>query len=283
MPFDIELMANDHQLALNNILTIPLVLDIATAKDFNDSHFSTSINFSLTQFTSIRHLDYSLYSNQNISVNFTDIGIIQIQPTQVTATADQWTQNVYQFQIYADVLLMNYGNIVLNDCRINHYVGQSIACGSNFYTEHFSNLNLAPNDSMWVSLGLIHSEENYFPNDTISSEICVYTSHPNFKTDLNVPNDEFCETVVIGYADLSELKTDELNLYPNPAKTSISIELSNADNLKFSIFNMQGVQIMKGNMDLMKIDVSTLSKGMYVLSLTSKDGLINHEKHFIKE
>lgn len=202
----------DHQFQLTNVVTIPVILGLGTPKDFSDSHFSTSINFALTQFTSIRHLDYSLSSNQNASVNSTDIDVIEIQSTQVTAVANQWTQGVYLFNIYADVLIKNVGNNTLNDCRINHNMGQSIACGFYYYTEHFSNLNLAPNDSMWLSLGLVHSEENYFTSDTIAKEICVYSSHPNFKTDLNVTNDQSCKNIIIGYAGIGELQESKKNI-----------------------------------------------------------------------
>jgi hypothetical protein len=273
----------DHQLVLMNIATIPLTIANGTFKDFSNSHFATSINFPLTLFTSIRHLDYSLSSNQNISVNSTDIGIIEIQPTQVTATPITWAQNVYQFNIYADVLIKNFGTNTLNDCRINHFIGQSIACGFHYYTEHFSNLNLAPNDSMWLSLGLIHSEENYFPGDTIATEVCVYTSHPNFKTDLNVPNDQYCKNVIIGYTDIKELLMDEIGLYPNPTKTTISIGRHNTTELSFTLFNTLGMQIQNGKLEYNSIDVSELSSGMYLLFLSSKDGSITYKEYFVKE
>ncbi len=118
-------------------------------------------------------------------------------------------QDIYEIGIEGDVLIKNFGNKQLNECRLNHFIQQSIACGYYVYTEAFSNLNLAPGDSMWISLGPMHYEINYFPDDTIVKAICLYTSHPNNKTDLIVPNDEYCENVILGYANLPEIKSGE--------------------------------------------------------------------------
>ena len=272
----------DHQLTLDNVLTIPLVLEMETPRDFNNLHFATSINFSLTKFTSIRYMDFSILSNQNIIVNSTDIGIIDIHPTQVTLVSHPTAQDVYTYEISVDVLIENYGSNVLEDCRINHLIAQ-VFCVDDIYSEHFSNLNLAPNDSMWISLGMIHSETKQYSNGTMMApNICVYTSHPNFQTDLNVPNDKFCKTIVVGYVDLKEEKADKMNIYPNPAKNIINLEL-NTDNFQFTIYNMQGVQIENGNIDSKQIDVSKLSSGMYMLVLSSKDGSSNYNKRFVKE
>lgn len=273
----------NHQLSLTNTIVITVTIGSSVPKDFSDSHFSASINFSLTEYTTIRHLDYSLTTSQNEIVNTTDIGVIGVQPTQIIIQEYSWVEDVYHYTIYADVMIKNFGNYTLNDCRINHHIGQGIACGQSYYTEHFSNLNLAPNDSIWLSLGLIHVGENYFLGDTISKEICVYTSHPNYKTDLNVSNDEFCELIILGYTDLTEIPFDEMMIYPNPTNKYVNIQLNNAENTKFTLYNMQGVKIKTGDFNSDPIDVSTLSNGIYLVHLLSKDGSINYKNYFVKE
>jgi hypothetical protein len=270
----------NRQFTINNVLTIPVKLEEETPKDYNDKHFTTTTNFDLTRYTSIRHLDYSLQSDQDIASNSTDIGIVDIQQTQVSAIPEQGSPGVYRVKLWADVLVKNYGNKVLNECRVSHLIGPTVACGYDYYTNHFTNLNLAPNDSMWISLGLLHSNINYFSDSTVAQNICVYTSHPNFKTDLNVPNDKFCRNIVFGYVGLDENEINEVNIYPNPVSTTLNIELNN-ENVQFIVYDMQGILIKKGNIEFKKIDVSHLSRGIYVLHLSSKNGVLNYRKRFV--
>jgi hypothetical protein len=269
----------DHQFGLIDFLTIPIKLDIATEKDFNDLHFTVSENYELTMFTSIRHLDYSRKSTQDAIINTTDIGVIDIQQTQVSAVSVQGTEGVFEIKLWADVMIKNFGNNTLDDCRINHYIAQGF-CGSAVYSEQFSNLNLAPNDSMWISLGLIHTNTNYFSDSLISAGICVYTSHSNFKTDMNITNDNYCKNIVFGYLGLEENEINEVNIYPNPTSSILNIEIEK-DDLQYVIYNTQGLLINKGNVESKQIDVSKLSSGMYVLQLNSKDGDLIHRKQFL--
>ncbi|MFZ4582665.1 MAG: T9SS type A sorting domain-containing protein [Paludibacter sp.] len=273
----------NHQLILMKILDIPLCIEKGTPKDFSDSHLATSINFKLSQFTTIRHLDYSRNSAQNASIQSTDIGIVEIKPTQITIAPIQWYEGVYRFEIYADVLVKNYGNHILTDCRINHFLGQSFGCGYLCYSEHFSNLDLATNETVWLSLGLIHAEENFFNTDTITSEICVYTSHPNFKTDVNVSNDEACLNVIMGYAGELEMNTNEMRLYPNPVKSSLTIQLNGVYDAQYFVYDMHGWQITHGNLVSNTIDVGTLTSGIYILQIRSINGLQNYFRHFVKD
>lgn len=207
-----EIITVDLNLQLIGVQTISTTLGTTDPKDFNELHFVSSSNFDLRMFQSVRYLDYSLNSPLNTTVNTTDIGIVDIKPTQIDVVANQQTQGVYEINIYADVLVKNYGSNDLNECRINHYISQSIACGHYVYTEMFDNLSIAPGDSAWVSLGLMHWEQNYFPNDTIIKNLCVYTSHPNYKTDLFVSNDELCKDVLIGYVQLDEINLPKKHL-----------------------------------------------------------------------
>lgn len=173
--------------------------------DYADAHVSVSADFNLSEYYTIRYLDYSLDDAQNASVNRTDIGIAAIQITQATVTPNPNFNAVFQVEIGADVLLKNYGSNTLQSCRMNHYISPALACGLIYYGEEFFNLNLAPGDSVWVSLGTIHTNERSFPTDSLNQEICIYTSYPNSVTDLNVTNDRLCTTVTLGTADLSEI------------------------------------------------------------------------------
>ncbi|WP_107038712.1 T9SS type A sorting domain-containing protein [Brumimicrobium mesophilum] len=276
-----KILTLNRQFTITNILNIPITQEKNTPKDFNDLHFTTTINFSLTKYTSIRHLDFSRNSVQNVSVNSTDIGIIDIQETSVAAIPFLSTPNVYTVYVSADVLIKNYGNNILNECRINHFM-EHATCGDHTYSNHFSNLNLAPNDSMWITLGNMHSALGSSPSGAITQDICVFTSHPNYTTDLNISNDEFCKSITVGYVGLNENEIPEVNIYPNPTNSFLNIE-TDQKNIDYKIYSMQGVLINQGDLHSKQIDVSKLSNGMYVLQLNAKDGSLNFRKQFLKK
>ena len=80
----------------------------------------------------------------------------------------------------------------------------------------------------------------------------------------------------------SSENTNDLNLYPNPFVEQINLEISTEESstCNWSIYDMNGKQVISGNQDLMEgnntlnIDASTLAKGVYMLN-----AIINNEKH----
>lgn len=66
-----------------------------------------------------------------------------------------------------------------------------------------------------------------------------------------------------------DIQKKELVIYPNPAKDEISIS-SKEKFTEFSIMNLTGQVVKKGNFN-QKINVSELKKGIYLLSLKSKE------------
>jgi hypothetical protein len=274
-----DILMLNSQLQLADTITIPVAPSNDTYKDFNQLHFSAGINFPLTMYTAIRYLDYSLTSNQNASVNTTDIGIIGLNPISVSAVEQQNNQNIYRIFLEAEVLIKNYGTNTLNSCHINHYVQPTNACNPLVYNHEFDNLNLAPGDSMWLTLGYMHNELNYFPDSVIQREICIYTSHPNYKTDLNITNDNYCENVVFGHVGIREEDMDEFSLYPNPTTGVINLNLPIENHTSFSIFGIQGTRIMNGEINSNKLDISSLANGMYFIQFLSAD----HQKYITRK
>lgn len=272
----------DHDLQFGNIIVIPEIIPAGTPKDINQSHFTAAINFELYEFNAIRHLDYSLQSNQNTIVNRTDIGIIDIQATQVSCTP-HWQTNVYYFDIAADVLIKNYGNQTLNECNINHFVTYGI-CEIVDYFEHFTNLNLAPGDSMWLSCGEIHNNLDFLAGpDTLRKTICVYTSQPNLITDLNVANDHYCESVVVGYVGIQENEKIEFDIYPNPTTNFLNIKTELTEEMEFEIYDLQGKIVLKNQQLSDLIDVSCLTDGPYFIRIISKNNPYSTFQSFIKD
>jgi chitodextrinase len=69
-------------------------------------------------------------------------------------------------------------------------------------------------------------------------------------------------------------------LYPNPVKEGV-IYIADIDtHLSYSIYNMMGQEMAKGNLENKAINVSQLARGTYIIELT--DGVLTATKHFIK-
>jgi len=77
---------------------------------------------------------------------------------------------------------------------------------------------------------------------------------------------------------LEKITTENLKLYPNPAKDKIQIEkIENYTN--YFIYNINGILMQSGDLKLIKnIDIELLESGNYILGLTDK----NDESHFAK-
>jgi uncharacterized protein (TIGR02145 family) len=74
-----------------------------------------------------------------------------------------------------------------------------------------------------------------------------------------------------------------LHIYPNPATDKIIIDYAENENLYLSVYNLQGALLLPGeiNKNTNKLDISSLSKGIYFLQLIGPK-VIMHQK-FIKE
>ncbi len=89
-------------------------------------------------------------------------------------------------------------------------------------------------------------------------------------TNMNDIPDYLDADVALG---LNDLTLTNFKLYPNPAKNSLTIELSNAiQQLSFSIYNLEGQRVLTSNLSsetLQQIDISSLKSGLYFVTLSS--------------
>lgn len=72
----------------------------------------------------------------------------------------------------------------------------------------------------------------------------------------------------------------KISVFPNPAYNSISIEINNDKSYKYFIDNISGVTLQNGLISKSRdnIDISKLVVGMYILTLSSPDGVrVNHK------
>ncbi len=76
---------------------------------------------------------------------------------------------------------------------------------------------------------------------------------------------------------------DEASIYPNPVKDVMKVDVKSSDISFIEIYNLAGSRILSKKVDqgITNIDVSSLSKGMYMVSLKGSGKLYNGK--FIKE
>lgn len=79
-------------------------------------------------------------------------------------------------------------------------------------------------------------------------------------------------------------KNFKIDIYPNPAKNIVSIELQHTKFSKFSVFNLLGVCVIHQSVSnqINTIDISNLSKGIYMIELSNEQGSIYLQK-LVKE
>ena len=84
---------------------------------------------------------------------------------------------------------------------------------------------------------------------------------------------------------LNEIDSEnfKLNLYPNPAKNIINVEISDLAEMNISITNIVGEQIQNKSYSVNRnsIDISGLAQGAYQITISQNNKVIGHSK-FIK-
>ncbi len=194
-------------LQLGAIKTIPEPLPVQPNVDFNAQRLSIGLVDDLYMWNASRMKTYDLNQTQSITTNWTDIGISDIEVTEMTV---QDIPNSFpgtrRLRISVQVKLTNYGVHTLSSFRVHYAQNMGIVCGYYGVSQAFENLNLAPGASTWLNLGLIHDQTTYFQaiNGVFQHNLCVYTSFPNNHNDEIVNNDACCKNVIFGHVGLDE-------------------------------------------------------------------------------
>jgi len=72
---------------------------------------------------------------------------------------------------------------------------------------------------------------------------------------------------------------NEIKIYPNPAIDRVSIDCAQRQDLKMQIYNVVGVRVLQRELNngTNDIDVSSLSKGIYIIKLTGTDWTVQRK------
>jgi len=97
-------------------------------------------------------------------------------------------------------------------------------------------------------------------------------ANPDVYLGYGIPNLQIALNLGLGVAN-NNLDT-VIKVYPNPVKERVYFKIpSDETNLKVALFDMLGKQVLNGSVDAInnQIDISSLSKGMYLLKLNLKN------------
>lgn len=124
--------------------------------------------------------------------------------------------------------------------------------------------------SLWSAVPILK-------NDVVMQAIRESASLYNNPTDLmgyGIPNFADALNALLLNVNDQELQENNFSLYPNPVTTEINILFpKTADNALFALYNILGEKIFQTNISTINnsVDVSGLSSGMYIASITSNN------------
>jgi hypothetical protein len=174
----------------------------------------------------------------------------------------------------------NSTNTVLNEARVNlNYQSCYIYCPDPFsYTKYFTNLNLQPGATVQVFLDSLNIQ---LIDTNLVTTLCFDVSAPNKLMDAAPQNDQFCATVTATVHTLSPPNLiDNIKVYPNPATSSVQIDLPNLEApAKVWIFNSLGQeqQFLEMGSGQFTVERGRLNAGFYLLKI-EQDGKLGYAR-----
>lgn len=153
-----------------------------------------------------------------------------------------------------------------------------------FVTDHNKNPELYTREAWENASWTIKSGSDYLltydPSDNLLSMIIQYYD-PMSQTYKNTYKYVYSDFLQLGVNQ--ELLNNALQVYPNPAKDRLTLDLSSNKAEKLFIYNSLGQEVYTLNLtsETLQIDVSALAPGLYILKASGEKG--TYTGKFIKE
>jgi hypothetical protein len=152
---------------------------------------------------------------------------------------------------------------------------------SSFSTEQDKDImKVFDSDNLSTPLAILSGDMTTPPADITSPSGGMMILFSTNKTN-RFPGWEADYSITVGTKDLKSF--ENINIYPNPCDGQLTINFSMADaqNVKIDLVSLQGSVIYTENIDSFKgtynktIDLTNVSKGVYMLRMTSDKGICN--------
>jgi len=141
------------------------------------------------------------------------------------------------------------------DGRINYYtnIDGNLSSGAafNLTSDHFAQIDVDAYSSCWVNDIDNDGEYNLFVGQDLGG-LLHFENDPNSSVSL--------ESIAFNA---------NVSVYPNPSKDAITVATNNADGKSFSLFDLNGKELMNGALNSGKtsISIEELNQGVYVLKI----------------
>ncbi len=146
----------------------------------------------------------------------------------------------------------------------------------------------ANTNGYWARLDLPNSLLTYITKDTLPTQFIISTPYTsgNRVQFSNSSDPEYAPILNLKYGQpivptgISELEKDNVRIYPNPTNGLLNIETNNLNVQQVQVTDITG-KIMLVEKATRSLDISGLSSGMYVVSLSTNEGTVS--KKIVKE
>lgn len=129
-----------------------------------------------------------------------------------------------------------------------------------------------------------NSSKNTFTY-TLSGADYTWTNNSSTRKGSLMIRPSFRKHDIITPAEGIKEEITQLNVYPNPASTELNFSSFASDNSGYhiKILNIMGISVMDQFIPENRIDISQLSKGIYILVLSDASGLNRRTVKFVKQ
>jgi len=126
----------------------------------------------------------------------------------------------------------------------------------------------------------------HYLNDTVSMDsnlTLILTVHGGKNSAVGFTNELFKTETRIKIEQLTNIienfQDNQLRIYPNPVQSVLKLEIDNALNQEYMIFNLAGKLVRSGTMLSNELNVESISSGIYFLSIPE----LRLNKKFVKQ
>ena len=224
---------------------------------------------------------FKTFTKDGISTSYNeDVGLVDFEIGSAEATLIENIYSPHDDEYYdlslknINITIENLGEDTLSELKVN-LLENSFAV-----TKKLFNLQIPPSESLRVSFGRLDWWGRLIDQDT-EFELCIWTSVPDGKIDINPSNDRFCKTIVFKIKEpdtTPQLVELPAILFPNPATDFVNVNLLFSDGIGYDIIvtNAIGQTVFKTKVDaiphrLTTIDISKFAKGTYFVICQNKE------------
>lgn len=109
----------------------------------------------------------------------------------------------------------------------------------------------------------------------------IYYQYQNNRNPF-IDHPEYVEAIWGDPSDIHSAELQNISIYPNPASGLLYISANEYQSLGYTIYSVVGNPVVNGELSSTKIDISTLSNGIYILSIENNSNQTNRKITFVK-